>query len=418
MRPLLGLLLPTCLALAACGSSGGSASPTNTPDPNATRTATNTRKPTRTPTRTGGPTRTPTRTGGPTYTPRPTRTPGPPVTLFVRESGNDENAGTAPDQALRTLEAALERLSPGSTIYVGRGVYRERLTVTNVAATADLPARILADRTGQQTGDPAGDVVLDGNGNLVAAIVTSSPYVTIDGFVIRGVAPTDTASAVGVRVRGGSDHVAIRNCVIANAQPADGIRVDSSSDVLLFNNLIYSADRGVVITGAANRVQLINNTVALSQRAALSLRASGGSAPAGTTVTNSIFQENGSGAAIDATGAGSGWDGDFNLVFQPAPRGPDRGLQSADAARRPRPQRRRALRQHRRRRRAPRIGQPRDRRRHRPHRRRPEDGAGGALDDRGRWRPRPDAARSRVPLPALRVSRARRAARRGRRARR
>lgn len=317
MQRLLGLFVTLCLLLTACGGGGGSPSATKTPDPNATRTPTNTRKPTRTATRTGGPTRTPTRTGGPTYTPRPTKTPGPPVILFVRQSGNDENAGTAPDQALRTIGAALKRFSPGSTIHVGPGLYQERLIVTNVAATAALPARILADRTGAQTGDRPGDVILDGGGNLVAAVLTSSPFVTIDGFVIRGVAPTDAATAVGIRVRGGSDHVEIRNCLIANAQPADGIRVDSSSDVLVFNNLIFSADRGLLVTGASNRTQLINNTVALSARAALSLRASGGSEPSGTDVLNNVFQENGTGAAIDASGGRQGYSGDYNLVFQP-----------------------------------------------------------------------------------------------------
>ena len=317
-RPFLAPLLIAGLLLSACGGGGGSSSPTRTPDPNATRTATSTRKATRTATRTGGPTRTPTRTGGPTYTPRPTKTPGPPVTLYVRQSGSDENPGTAPDQALLTISAALTRFSPGSTIHVGPGVYRERLLVTNVAGTAGLPARILADRSGAATGDRPGDVVLDANGNLVAAVLTSSPYVTIDGFVIRGVAPSDTAAAVGVRVRGGSDHAEIRNCLIANAQTADGIRVDSSSDVLVFNNLIFSADRGVVVTGAANRTQIVNNTVALSDRAALSLRASGGNEPSGTDVLNNIFQENGSAAAIDASGGREGYSGDYNLVFQPA----------------------------------------------------------------------------------------------------
>lgn len=326
MRPLLGLLLTTCLALTACGSSGSSSpkatntpvpKATHTPDPNASPAATSTHKATRTPTMTGGPTRTPTITGGPTYTPRPTKTPGPPVTLYVRQSGSDDNAGTAPDQALRTLGAAIKKLSPGSTLHVGRGVYQERLTVSNIAGTAALPVQILADSKGAQTGDPAGDVIIDGGGDLVAAIVTSSPYLTIDGFILRGVVPTDTVSAVGLRVRGGSDHDTIRNCVIANAQPADGIRVDSSSDVLLFNNLVFSADRGIIVTGAANRVQLVNDTVALSQRAALSLRASGGSTPSGVAVTNCLMQENGTGAAIDASGAIGGYSGDYNLVFQP-----------------------------------------------------------------------------------------------------
>ena len=212
----------------------------------------------------------------------------------------------------------MKKMSPGSTLYVGRGVYKERLTVTNIVGTEALPVKILADPTGAHTSGGVGDVIIDGDGGLVAAIVTNSPYVTIDGFIVRGVAPTEMASAVVVRVRGGSDHVTISNCVIANAQPAAGIRVDSSSDVLLFNNLVFSADRGIVLTGSADHTEIVNTTVALSDRAALAIRTSNDVAPAGTTVRNCIFQENGSGAAIDATGAGGGWDGDFNLVFQPA----------------------------------------------------------------------------------------------------
>jgi hypothetical protein len=219
---------------------------------------------------------------------------------------------------MRTLTGAMKKMSPGSTLYVGRGVYKERLTVTNIIGTEALPVKILADPTGAHTNGGVGDVIIDGNGGLVAAIVTSSPYVTIDGFIIRGVAPTEMASAVSVRVRGGSDHGTISNCVIANAQPADGIRVDSSSDVLLFNDLVFSADRGIVLTGGANRTEIVNTTVALSDRAALAIRVNGDAAPSDTTVTNCIFQENGGGAAIDAIGAGGGWDGDFNLVFQPA----------------------------------------------------------------------------------------------------
>jgi hypothetical protein len=317
MRRLLGLLFVASLALPACGSNGGSPAATKTPDPNATRTATSTRRSTRTPTRTGGPTRTPTRTGGPTNTPRPTKTPGPPVTLYVRQRGNDGNPGTAPDQALRTLAEAVKRLSPGSTLYVGAGVYAERLALTNLPGTAALPVQILADRTGARTGD-AGDVIVDANGGLVSAILTNSPYVTLDGFILRGAVPTETGSAVSVRVRGGSDHVTVRNCVIANAQPADGIRVDSSSDVLLFNNLVYSADRGIVVTGAANRVALVNDTVVLSDHAALSIRASGGATPNDVTATNCIFQENGTAAAIDASSAMGAYSGDYNLVYQPS----------------------------------------------------------------------------------------------------
>lgn len=308
--PIVRLFLAACLLLPACGgSSSDDPKPTRTPDPNATPTRTRTSGPTRTP----QPTRTP---GGPTNTPRPTRTQGPPVTLFVRTNGNDANAGTSRETALRTLAAAVGKLSAGSTIHVGAGVYRERLTVTNIPGTAALPVRIIADRSGAQTGGPSGEAVIDANGGLVAVIITNSPWLTLDGFIIRGAAPTAESAAVDVRVRGGSDHVTIQHCTVANAAPADGIRVDSSDDVLLFNNLVFGTDRGVVITGSASDTRLINNSIALTDRAGLSVRAAGGAEPRDIEVINTIIQEAGTDVALDASVA-DGFTGDFNLVFQP-----------------------------------------------------------------------------------------------------
>jgi parallel beta-helix repeat protein len=208
------------------------------------------------------------------------------------------------------------KLSAGSTIYVGAGVYRERLTVTNIAGTAELPVRIVADRSGAQTGGPSGEAVIDGAGGLVAVIITNSPWLTLDGFIVRGVAPTAESAAVDIRVRGDSDHVTIQHCTVANAALADGIRVDSSDDVLLFNNLVFGTDRGVVITGSASDTRLINNSIALTDRAGLSVRAAGGAEPRDVEVINTIIQEAGPAVALDATAA-DGFTGDFNLVFQP-----------------------------------------------------------------------------------------------------
>lgn len=311
-RALVRSLLALCLLLPACGSGGdtpGAPRATRTPDPNATATRTRPAAPTRT----AVPTRTP---GGPTDTPRPTRTPGPPVTLFVRPNGNDMSAGTRPDAPLRTLAAAANRLSPGSTIYVGAGTYRERLTVTGVAGTSQMPVRIIADRSGAQTGGPSGEVVIDANGGLVAVIVTNSQWLTLDGFIIRGAAPTAESAAVDLRIRSASNNVTVQHCTVANAEPADGIRVDSSNDVLLFNNLVFATERGVVITGSAARTRLVNNTIALTDRAGLSLRAAGGASPRNTEVINTIFQETGPQIAIEANAA-IGFRGNFNLVFQP-----------------------------------------------------------------------------------------------------
>ncbi len=239
--------------------------------------------------------------------------------MFVKESGSDANPGTSPELALKTVAAAAKLLTPGSTMYVGRGVYRGRITITNVIGTEAEPVRVIADRDGTQTQSPDGEVTLDAAGDLVGVIVTNSPYTTIDGFFLRGVKPNDTQSAgVGIRLRSRSNHSTIQNCVIVNADPAAGIRVDNSDDVNIYNNLVFAADRGIVITGNADGTQVINNTVALSTHAAVSEREADGASPHNTRLANNVFQENGPSVALELADDGGGLDSSHNLVFQPA----------------------------------------------------------------------------------------------------
>jgi parallel beta-helix repeat protein len=290
----------------------------------ATPAATKTRRPTETP---GGPTRTrrPTETpGGPTKTPAPTATLGPPQVLYVRANGSDANSGTAPDQALKTIVQAAKLLRPGTTVYVGPGRYTGRVAITGVTGAATAPIALLADPTGVQTGDRAGVVTLDAGGDAVALIVTKSPYVTADGFLITGAKPRVTpepVTATAVQIRSGSDHATISNCVIANGATADGIRIDGSDAALLFNNLIFANDRGITITGAASDARVINNTIVSNERTGILLAQKSGAAPTDATVTNNIVQENGNLVAI-SIGEGppsslSGYAGDYNLVFEP-----------------------------------------------------------------------------------------------------
>jgi hypothetical protein len=324
MRRLCGLLFLSCvLLISACGSSSND--PSGTPTPRPTRTTTRTETPGG-PTHTPKPTRTPTRTelpGANTHTPKPTQTPGPPQTLYVRTNGNDDNPGTSPEQALKSVTRAAQLLRPGTTVYVGPGHYRGRVSINGVSGTGAEPIELIADTKGVHTGDAPGTVVLDANGDIVTLIVTKSPFLTVDGFLITGAVPKTTpkASAVGVQVRSASHNATIRHCIIGNGGPADGLRVDGSSDVLVFDNLIFENDRGIIISGDSQRARVVNNTIANHLRAGLLLTQKAGVAPAGATVTNNIIQgnENNVGVQIDQGPPSSqaGYSGNYNLVFEP-----------------------------------------------------------------------------------------------------
>jgi hypothetical protein len=340
-----------CLLLSACGSSGNTtvtiptgnspviSSPTANASP-ATRTPTrgNGGGATLTPTPThhsGGATDTPVNTaGGKTGTPTPTRVSAAGKTLYVRASGNDSNAGTSPGAALQTVAQAVKLMGAGTTVYVGPGSYTEPgkglVLISGNGGTASAPIQIIADPTGVQTGDAPGDVILDANGDSVAVQLDNSPFVIIDGFTITGAAPAVTmptpgatpvtGTATEVEVLKSSDNVTIRNCVIGQSAASNGMRIDASVDVLVFNNLIIQNDRGIVITGGATGAQIINNTIVTSKHQALDLTQKGMAAPTGAMVLNNIIEAQTDKVAI-SVGQGppssqDGYVGDFNLVFE------------------------------------------------------------------------------------------------------
>src|SRR6185369_8754720 len=113
MRRLIGLFLSSVL-LAACGGGGGGG---------------------------GG-------SGGNPTDP----TPPPETTLYVRASGSDDNSGTSPDSALRTVARATQRgvVAANQTILVGPGIYTGRADIAGVPTSEEAPLRIIADPSGSR----------------------------------------------------------------------------------------------------------------------------------------------------------------------------------------------------------------------------------------------------------------------------
>jgi hypothetical protein len=84
------------------------------------------------------------------------------TTYYVRQTvGDDHFDGLSPASAWRRVAKLSAAMRAGDTAYVGPGLYREQVTIMNDGAAA---ARIIlvADSTGQHTGDPPGVVMLTG----------------------------------------------------------------------------------------------------------------------------------------------------------------------------------------------------------------------------------------------------------------
>jgi hypothetical protein len=248
-------------------------------------------------------------------------TPVPSEVLYVRQTGSDTNTGKTPDEALQTVVRAVQLLQPGVTVYVGPGHYPGRVEIADVAGTAATPGMLVADTRGEHTGDAPGDVVLDANGDVLALRISKSPYTIIDGFSITGANPPNNHSALAVQVRTGSHNSTIRNCVIDNDGPGDGIGVLTSNDVLIFNNLIVKNGRGIRISDGSQASHIIGNTIADNMGTAVAIggKDSAGVVPTDVVVLDNIIQDSADNISIDIdTGPPSsltGYMGNFNLVF-------------------------------------------------------------------------------------------------------
>jgi len=115
----------------------------------------------------------------------PTTTTGPGAVdgqqLYVSPSGSDQQPGTAAEAPLRTIQAALDKATAGTTIHLAPGVYAERL-VTKAGGTAQAPITIQGPESGL---DRAGryQAVLTATGRVVSI---NHSHVHLRGFTIDG----------------------------------------------------------------------------------------------------------------------------------------------------------------------------------------------------------------------------------------
>ena len=129
-----------------------------------------------------------------------------------------------------SIARAIERAAPGDTVEVERSQYAEHLVIAK-----PLTLRGLAHPT--VSGGNAGDVI------RVAAA-----HVTIEGFILRDSGDNLGAQNAGIYVEPGSDHVVIRDNVLAYT--LFGIWLQKSNDAVVSGNLITgkrdhaSAQRG------------------------------------------------------------------------------------------------------------------------------------------------------------------------------
>src|SRR5262245_3728295 len=175
-------------------------------------------------------------------------------TIYVRaDAGADINDGLTPQTALRTIGKGALLAMPGDRVVVGPGVYPEG----DIRLFAFGRISFIADVTGAEVGTAPGPVVLDATGHASGFEINHNLAVTISGFVVYG-------AGNGIYVKSESHQSRVINNIVTENSD-NGIYVQDSTGVLVFNNLVYRNHRvGILITGdtiGSSRAAVINNTV-------------------------------------------------------------------------------------------------------------------------------------------------------------
>jgi parallel beta-helix repeat protein len=234
-------------------------------------------------------------------------TPAAAATFYVRASGNDAQNGRSPATAVQNISAAALRAGGGDTVVVGPGRYAEGEIKPAGSGRRGEVVRFYADRSGQQTGDAAGEVLVDATGFENGFRISDRTYVVIDGFTVAN------AVAEGISIKSGSDNSVVANCIVLS-NGERGVWVRDSRGVIVFNNLIY-ANRHTGIDFGGERGSpdgvAVNNTVYANFLDGIRIEGVGPS-PHATVVQNVIAQNTGSGINLKERSA-DGFVGQWNL---------------------------------------------------------------------------------------------------------
>jgi parallel beta-helix repeat protein len=163
----------------------------------------------------------------------------PYMPIFVRQSGDDQNEGKNPENAMASVKAATRKAEAGVTLVVGPGRYFEgEIEVLANAGRIDISA----DPGGFLTGDQPDPVLIDASGGQTGFVFLKAPYLLLEGFHVAG------AVTAGIQVRSGSDHAELRNNVVFSIGKR-GIDVQEANDVKITNNLAYANGTGGIQVG-------------------------------------------------------------------------------------------------------------------------------------------------------------------------
>ena len=152
-------------------------------------------------------------------------------------NGNNNNPGNAPDKALRTIQAAINKAQAGDTILIRAGTYSERLHIQK-PGTVDAPITITAQQGEQPVIDGA-NLNIPKDSALV--IIQQSQDIVFNGLTIRN------SGGRGMLISR-SSRISVRG-VTATACFAGGMHIGQSDTVLVEGCRVYDCARRFLAHG-------------------------------------------------------------------------------------------------------------------------------------------------------------------------
>jgi len=175
------------------------------------------------------------------------------ATFYVAISGDDNNPGTDPAAPWRTIQKAFDAATPGSTVNVAAGRYRER-PVLNVSGN---------ETDGFITFQAVGRAVISAKKVPGADVVSinNRAYVKIVGFEIRDNLKVSNGS--GIRLTEANRFIEIRNNRITNMKGTNamGITVYGTDPVAGISNLVIDGNEVFKITPGPSEAIVLNGNV-------------------------------------------------------------------------------------------------------------------------------------------------------------
>lgn len=188
------------------------------------------------------------------------------TTYYVGPGGSDASDGLTWANRFLTLNGAEdEPVAASDTVYVGPGVYREKLTC-DVSGTSGNLITYIGDHTGEKTDDVGGTVRITGSDDDQSAtrvdgiLVGSISYRTFRGFQLDIV----TGSLVDIN---GATNIVIEDCSFQHSSTSDGciqITGAGQSDITIRRCIFFGGGSEQIeinhsVTGVDNANHLVEN---------------------------------------------------------------------------------------------------------------------------------------------------------------